>query len=162
MKNNEEEFQDVQGELKKYKTSAISKLFGSFNLRYFEINFKKEEFGYKLNKYDKLFKSTHRISDILDFTKDVPAPIKAKCDWRFGFIIKTQDKDYIVFAVNYDEMQKWIFALNIILKRIPEAFPKISDTTFQSALSIFYDPYMKNLEYSRKNSDIELLKKKKE
>ena len=160
MEYNEEDLPNLYGELKKHKTSSISKLFGTTNLRHFEINFKKETFGYRINKTDKFYKAIHRFSEILEVSNDVPEMIRTKCDWKFALKIKVDNRDYIVFAPSKQEMDTWNNAFNKILKRIPD-LPKISEKVFNTALSIFYYPYLNQIKSSIKIRDRESIRKKK-
>jgi hypothetical protein len=66
-------------------------------------------------------------------------------DWRYGFQLKTKRKLYILFAQTDIELKKWTFAFNIILKRIPEAFPKIRENVFKKALEYFERPYLQEI-----------------
>jgi hypothetical protein len=50
--------EDMCGFLKKKKGSGFCRMFGSTNLRWFELHFKEKIFGYKETKNDKKFKES--------------------------------------------------------------------------------------------------------
>jgi hypothetical protein len=136
------EIDDVRGTLRKLKHSSFQQIFGKTVMRSFDISFKNKIFGYRNNATDKNRKVSYKFSEIEEFTPTITDQEKSFCEWKNGFKIKTKEKSYILYAPTEKEYKKWVFAFNIILKKIPEAFPKIPESVFQTALSVFYQAHL--------------------
>ena len=125
-----ENFEDICGQAKKLKSSSVSSIFGSTNLRWFELSFSQKTFGYKLTRSDPECKVIYNFTEIVDFSDKLSESLMSKCDWHYGIEVKTFLKDYYLFFYNEREHKTWVKAFNIVLKKIPEAFPKIPDNIF--------------------------------
>lgn len=145
-----EKRENVSGYLKKKKGSGFCRIFGNTNLRWFEVIFSSKVVGYKVTKSDKKFKEMITFNNVVDFINTPPNEDKQVCEWRFGFQILTKKKRFILFCQTENEHKKWCYAFDIILKRVPEAFPKIKESLFRKALDYFYKPYIKTVEAQKK------------
>jgi hypothetical protein len=166
------ELDDIRGTLRKLKASSFQQIFGKTVMRSFDISFKNKVLGYRNNAIDKNRKVTYKFSEIEDFTPTLSEQEKSYCEWKNGFRLKTKEKLYTLYAPTEKEYKKWVNAFNIILKKVPEAFPKIPESVFQTALRVFYQPYLdeedgtkaylarRHKEEEEKRRQLELEKKK--
>jgi hypothetical protein len=144
-----EELKDVKGYMKKLKSSSFHKFFGKTNLRYFETSFQNKTFSYKNSITDKNFVKNFSFSEILDVEDKIPEIEKAMCEYKYGFIVKLKTQTLILFVEKMEDFNEWHFAFDIILKRIPEAFPYIPAKVFNVALKLFYYPFLASEEEER-------------
>ena len=158
----EKEREDMCGFLKKKKGSGFFRMFGNTNLRWFVVQYKNKLFGYKNTKTDKILKASHNFSEILDFTTDFPEGEKNMCEWRFGFIVLTERKKYVVYAQSETELKKWTYAFDIILKRVPEAFPMINPEFFRAAIDFIEKPYLREVQQMKVAMEKERIRKEEE
>lgn len=155
-----EKREDICGFLKKKKGSSICRIFGNTNLRWFEIQFENKLFGYKNTKTDKKLKRAVQFTELVDYINSIPLADQKSCDWRYGFQVVTKKKSFILFTQSESELKKWTFGFNIILKKIPEAFPRIKESVFLNALKLFEQPYLE--EIKKLKLEEERIKKKRE
>jgi hypothetical protein len=151
---------DTCGFLKKKKGSSICRIFGNTNLRWFEVQYENKLFGYKNTKTDKKLKRAVPFSEIVDYINSIPSADQKSCDWRYGFQVVTRKKSFILFTQSESELKKWTFAFHIILKKVPEAFPRIKESVFLKALKLFEQPYLE--EVKKLKLEEEKIKKKRE
>jgi hypothetical protein len=107
----------IKGTLKKVKSSKLT-LFGTYDLRYFELIFGPEIFGYKVKESDKLFKKSFKFKKITKFLTQLTEEEKKRCDWKYGFKIEIEYNKYmLLFAETLMEKNKWENAFKQVIKK---------------------------------------------
>jgi hypothetical protein len=141
---------NVEGYLKKQKGSTFKRIFGSFNVRYFVINFEQKILGYKVLKGDNAFLKAHRFNEINDFkiTK------QEKKEWEVCFTVKLVTKNYVLFCKDLKSLAVWESGFNIILKRDPGSYPHIKPDVFYSAYDLYVKDFKKKVSGDPKQSGI--------
>jgi hypothetical protein len=141
--------ENVEGYLKKMKSSGMKRQLGAYNMRYFITDFENKLFGYKVHHNDKVFKDFHKFNEIVDFQiikNKTNTEIIKEAEWNVTVGINTLSKGYIVCFRNKLDMIPWYVAFNIILKRSSESYPAIKSSVFDLAFSSFVKGFEGNCE----------------
>ena len=117
--------QDICGYLKKKKSKAISRIISNTNLRWFEINFKLEIFGYKLKKEKFEYKETFQLKEIVSFFPYLDDTNAKLSSWKFGFRVKLAKKELILYAETEKDRKRWEYAFLYILGKLPQTIQKL-------------------------------------
>ena len=103
----------VEGFLHKRKNEKASTLFGSTNKRWFTLDTKTKQFAYAETKQGKAkrqislenFVAVNEISGIRGKPKG----------FTHAFMLKTSERNYILFAATSEELDKWLSAFALLL-----------------------------------------------
>ena len=109
------ENQDVNGYLKKKKSSAIKRIISNTNLRWFHISFQYQTLAYKKKKEDKTYVKKFNFEKIVDVNPTLSEKDAKMSSWKFGFELKLTDKSMFLYAETEKEKNKWVKCLNSIL-----------------------------------------------
>jgi len=122
----------ISGNLQKNKISTDSKRASKTNLNWFELQFKNKIFGYKESSSDIHLKKKIPFNEILNCNLNLSPEEKKLSSWEYGFKVYTTNRIFILFAIDQDDMDKWLLPLHIILIQNFNIPPPISIAISQS------------------------------
>lgn len=127
----------ITGSLEKLKTTGCT-LFSNKNLRYFELDFKNEFFGYKVNQKDATFKAKYNLNDFILFISKIPSSgnSKSKINFKNAFYVKFRGREFTLFATNSYEYEIWVESF-IRVNNIFIIYKEMNPLAFKKALELF-------------------------
>lgn len=150
----------ITGELYKLKTSGCS-IFSDKNLRFFDLDFKRQIFGYKVNQRDTYLKEYITLTDFQLLTPELNIAQKRRFNSEYGFYVKFKNREFVLFAPNAYEYEKWTEAFSRVNKIFVEN-KDIKPSAFQTALDVFAKPHYDQLHQQEAKKLEEELKLKEE
>lgn len=112
----------VESYLKKLKKSGHHAVFSSkFTKRWFVLDLRSGSFHYLKNKNKSKPEKAYTLSDILSV--DINPKVIEICDWKFSFVVETNDRSYFLYAESVSMHTLWCTAL-LALVRVPLGQPQ--------------------------------------
>lgn len=139
-------------EVKKKKSTKLASLFDSCNVRYLSIDYENLIFGYKIKVNDSNYKEEYNLMFIKSYNTEISQKDYDKIG-NFGINIVTKFRIFTFFLNSKNDFLLLIKNLNLILN---DYNPKIIENHFLTALKLFEEPYLKELEEKRKEAERKL------
>jgi len=112
----------IESYLKKLKKASHRAVFSSkFTKRWFVLDLRSGSFHYLQNKNKTKPERAYTLSDILSV--DINPKVIEVCDWKFSFVVETNDRSYFLYAESVSMHTLWCTAL-LALVRIPVGEPQ--------------------------------------
>lgn len=111
----------IESYLKKLKKASHRAVFSSkFTKRWFVLDLRSGSFHYLQNKNKTRPERAYTLSDILSV--DINPKVIEVCDWKFSFVVETNDRSYFLYAESVSMHTLWCTAL-LALVRVPVGEP---------------------------------------